>query len=146
MYISTMKNYNSLTQWRNENTSEYNKAYRKGWLDDICEANNWVKLIEPKPYKYWTKERCIEEAKKYKTNSEWQKNNPSCVSTATRQGWVDEIRELNGFHVLKKWTRSGCIKEARKYNSLSEWQRKSNGSKKSAKRNGWYEECTKHMK
>ena len=39
-----MKNYNSLSEWRKENTSEYHKAYSLNKLDEICELMGWDKI------------------------------------------------------------------------------------------------------
>ena len=39
---------------------------------------------------YWTKERCDEDALKYNSRSEWNKNNSSAYSAAHKNGWLDE--------------------------------------------------------
>jgi hypothetical protein len=35
--------YNSLSEWRNADLKTYNSAYRRGYLDDICEHFGWEK-------------------------------------------------------------------------------------------------------
>ena len=45
---------------------------------------------EIKPRYYWTKERCIEDAKKYSSRYEWQKKSGSAYLSAWKNGWVDE--------------------------------------------------------
>ena len=47
-----MEKYNSLSEWRKENTSEYNKAYSLNKLDDICELMHWDKIKRKNNYKW----------------------------------------------------------------------------------------------
>jgi len=39
--MSELVNYNSLKEWKDANPKEYSTAYRKKWLEDICELNGW---------------------------------------------------------------------------------------------------------
>jgi predicted GIY-YIG superfamily endonuclease len=43
-----------------------------------------------KPNRYWTKERCVEDALKFTTRSEWQNKSSSAYSIALKNGWLDE--------------------------------------------------------
>ena len=47
-----------------------------------------------KPAGYWTKARCIKEARKNKTFSQFRKNCASAYAIAWRNGWLDELRDL----------------------------------------------------
>jgi hypothetical protein len=38
----------------------------------------------------WTKEKCIEDAKKYKTKSEWINNSNGAYCSAKKNGWLEE--------------------------------------------------------
>ena len=38
----------------------------------------------------WTKKRCYEEAKKFKTKKEFQDNSPSCYQAALKHKWIDD--------------------------------------------------------
>ena len=49
-----------------------------------------------KPAGYWTKEKCIKEARKNKTFSQFRKNCASAYAIAWRNGWLDEIHEIFG--------------------------------------------------
>jgi hypothetical protein len=42
---------------------------------------------------YWTKERCIEEVKKYKTYSEFRKGSCGAHGSSLKRGWLYEILE-----------------------------------------------------
>ena len=39
----------------------------------------------------WTKEKCAEEALKYKSRSEFKKNNTNAYKASVRNGWLDDI-------------------------------------------------------
>jgi hypothetical protein len=43
-----------------------------------------------RPNGYWTKERCLEEAKKYESKSEWLKKSVSSYGSAHKNGWLVE--------------------------------------------------------
>jgi predicted GIY-YIG superfamily endonuclease len=47
--------------------------------------------MERKPNGYWTKERCVEEALKYKKRSEFHKKSQGAYFSARKNGWLDEI-------------------------------------------------------
>lgn len=67
--------------------SAYNTALRHGWLDEICAHM----MVQRKPKGYWTKSRCADEAAKYTTRAEFQRNAKGVYNTARRNGWFDEI-------------------------------------------------------
>jgi hypothetical protein len=46
------------------------------------------------PNGYWTKEKCIEEAKKYNTIKEWKTNNQTSYNKAIKNNWLEEIKQL----------------------------------------------------
>jgi hypothetical protein len=83
--------YKSLSEWRNAKPNDYHVAKNNGWIDGICTKFGWVKR-ETKPAGYWIKEKCIEEAKKYKTKSEWAKNSGGSYRKVIRynKNWLDK--------------------------------------------------------
>lgn len=46
-----------------------------------------------KPHGYWTKERCLKEARKYKTVAEWQKNDGNTYQRARIKGWLADCKK-----------------------------------------------------
>ena len=78
--------YNTKNSFRNNSPSAYNKSLKKKWINDICIHMNEIK----KPKDYWSKERCQEEALKYKTRGEFSIKN-SGYSKAWENNWLDEI-------------------------------------------------------
>lgn len=85
--VETAKKYNYREEFIKNDLKAYNTARRRGLLDKICSHMEWKRM----PHGYWTKERCHEEAQKYKTRKEFSRANKAAVAAASRQGWLDEI-------------------------------------------------------
>lgn len=83
--------YPSLREWAKACQKEYKVARQRGMLPKICKTIGWelVRLTKSKPNGYWTKEMCIEDAKKYKTKTEWAKNSKR-YEIARRYGWLKD--------------------------------------------------------
>ena len=135
--------YKSKKEWKEKSRNSMIVAYRNGWIEECC-----VHMIEKqKPKNYWTLERCIEDALKYKTRKSWEKNS-SAYSKALACGWLDECckhmkRQRN---VQNFWTLERCKLEALKFKSKKEWNLNSMASYSKATKSGWVDECCKHMK
>ena len=138
--------YKTRTEFARDSAGAYDKAWKNDWLDDICSHMTSVQ----KPYNYWTKERCHEEAIKYKTRSEFQKNSVTAYDKVLLNDWFNEmcshmrLAKLPNGHW--KNDKELCRNEALKYNSSSEFARKSSGAYKAAQMNGWLSEICSHMK
>ena len=78
--------YKSRSDFRKNNTNAYNASSRNGWLNDICSHMDYIKKSN-----YWTKEKCEEEALRYKTKSEFEKGSPSAYVKSGYMGWKDDI-------------------------------------------------------
>jgi hypothetical protein len=76
-----------------------------------------------KPVGYWTKEKCQEEALKYKTKKEFQKNS-SAYGISAKNKWINEV--CSHMLEIKKpknyWTKEKCQKEALKYRTKNEFK------------------------
>ncbi|ALP47002.1 hypothetical protein phiGrn1_0289 [Vibrio phage phi-Grn1] len=77
--------YKTRREWR-ENSSGCSNAYNQGIIDECCAHME----LQRKPNGYWTLERLKEDALKYKTRSDWQKNSSAAYSSANRKGFLDE--------------------------------------------------------
>lgn len=136
--------FNSRINFARKNNSAYNSARRYGWLDKICVH---MITVNTKPIGYWTKERCIEEAKKYKTKSDLYENSPGAYMSMLRNDWLIELcphmktKKANGY-----WTKEKCLEEALKYNSKSEFNIKSGGAYRVILKNNWINDMCSHMK
>jgi hypothetical protein len=91
-----------------------------------------------KPF-IWTKELCVESAKKYKNIITWRKNCWTAYTISRKNKWLDECT----IHMKKniKWTKELCMEDAKKYNARGEWQKKSPSAYVTSRKNKWLDEC-----
>lgn len=137
-------NYIKKHDWMNNSRAFYSKASREGWIDLCCQHMTNKEVKDPG---YWTKERCVEEAKRYKTKIEWYKNSQSSYAIAGKRKWMHyctghmiETKKINGY-----WTKERCIEDALKYKTIKDWMNNSFTSYSKSCRNKWILECTSHM-
>lgn len=135
--------YKVRREFQNNSGGAYNKARCNKWLHEIC--SHMIRL--QKPANYWTKERCHEEALKYKTRTEFQETSLSSYSKASKKEWLNEIcshmtstKKANDY-----WTKERCQSEALKYKTRAEFNKKSGSASNKSKKNGWYDEICSHM-
>ena len=81
------KKYNTKKEFNELCNGAYQKSYREKWLNEICSHMT----LYSNPKNYWTKEKCQEDAIKYKSRSEFQKNSTTSYQKSLREGWIDEI-------------------------------------------------------
>ena len=111
----------------------YQKALKNGWLDDFV----WFKEMK-KPNGYWNREKCYEEAKKYSSRSEFQRNAKGAYLLAFKEGWLDDyiwFKPLTGY-----WTYEACKAEAAKYEKRGHFKAGSKGAYTKSRINGWLDE------
>lgn len=131
--------YKSQKEFQKNSAGAFHAAYKNGWLKDYI----WFK--RPEAYnKKWTREKCAEEARKYKTRREFQKNSNSAYNVAWNNGWLDDYTWLekrdskpNGY-----WTRERCFDEAMKYQSRKEFQNSGTTAYHVARVHGWLDDYT----
>jgi len=141
--IEDARKYKLRKNWMTLSVSAYNSAFKNGWIHE-CHSH-MEEII--KPSGYWTKERCIEDAKKHKTKKSWRDSFGGANNSAVKNGWLDEccshmeeIIKPNGY-----WTKERCIEDSVKYTSERKWRKISGGAYNSALKNGWKNECVSHM-
>lgn len=79
--------YKNKKEFMKNNNDAYKAALKLNCLDEICSH-----MIEGrKPNGYWTKQRCIEEALKYTSKSEWYKNSTSSYIISRKNKWLKEL-------------------------------------------------------
>jgi len=137
------KKYTSVAEWRIKRGHVYAKASQLG-IRETCMAHMFREI---KPQGYWTKERCMADAKKYKFRKQWTDGSPAGANAAHKGGWYEECcahmgeqRKPQGY-----WTKERCIADARKHKTRSQWHKSKGAAAVIAKVNGWYEECCAHM-
>ena len=77
------KKYKHKVDFKKAAPHAYSKARENGWLDDYT----WLISLR-KGKNYWTKEQCYEEAKKYKSKTDFMKSCPTAYSKSLENGWM----------------------------------------------------------
>ena len=83
------KNYRSKVALAKGNVGAYQAARNHGWIDDYT----WFESKQ-NPSKYWTKERVMEESKKYRNRGEFHDKCGTAYGKARVNGWLDEFTWL----------------------------------------------------
>lgn len=78
--------YSSKSEWREKNSTTYLISWKHGWLEKF--SSHMIRRKKG-PTK-WTKDDILNEAKKYKTRSEWATANSSSYTLALNQGLSSE--------------------------------------------------------
>jgi len=144
LLISASK-YDSYTSWRKNNVSLYRLATRFKLTEELCEKMNWKKRL---PNGYWTREKCLSQARKFKTVADWSRGCSGSRSSAQDNGWVQECSAHMTYEVRPDgyWTKEKVLVEARKYDTKKEWRASCKGSFRKAQDNKkLYEEAVAHM-
>lgn len=97
--------------------------------------------------KYWSFEKCREEALKYNTRIEFKKKSCGAYYAAVKNSWINiicdhmqQLRKPNNF-----WTKTKCTEEALKYNSRIEFSKKSPSAYIISHKNMWLDDICDHM-
>ena len=127
---------------RAEFKAKYPQAYKvastKGWIDDYSwlKDGKMVGADKRRKYDYQT---CYEEAKKYKTITDFEKGSKGACVAARKNGWM---KDYSWFTILweEKWNRDTCYEEARKYEKYEDFREKSSSAYATACKNGWIDD------
>ena len=84
--IESASQYTTRSKWKKANASAYATALQHGWLEDCCLHMTFNKRRDG----YWTKERCIESAKKYSTIAAWSITENGAYDAAKGKTWYNE--------------------------------------------------------
>ena len=139
-----------LTSYISTDKSKVKEAY---WQHKYKKLG-WIPLHKAKPgaigngFFKWNKELLLEEAKKYKTRTDFCKNSSGAYYNALRHNCLDEIcSHMNYFSYPKGyWTLERCKKEAKKYKYKTQFARKSCSAYERARKNNWIDKICNHMK
>lgn len=146
--------YKSTSEWKKKSPRVYGYAMRKKWLGKCRTAMFEIHGDEfnggAKPSGYWTKERCMEDAKNHNSKYQWRKANSSAYGIALKKKWLDEccahMTQLQDQKPAGYWTKERCMESASKHDNRNEWYRANSGAVAAARKNEWYDECVAHMK
>lgn len=130
--------YSDRTEFHKKNSYFYNYIWCRGWLDELCAHMTRQKNENG----YWTKERCAEEARKYKKRIHFQKGCLAAFSAAWKKGFLDEICSHMSYNEYDpvKWSKEKCIEEGRKFGTRGEFKKNNPSAYKAAREQGWLDE------
>ena len=122
----------------NANTA-FQKAIQNGWLKQMP----WLTPLPLGPVSIWTREKIIDESKKYTSRTEFAEKSPTAYHHACEDKsifqempWIVEKKKPDGW-----WNdKARVMEEGHKYTSRTAFANGSYSAWKSAKLNGWIDE------
>ena len=130
------KKYKTKKEFQKGNSRAYVLSYKNGWIDDYT----WFEELK-KPNGYWTREICYEEAKKYKSRSEFNENSSTAYAISKKNGWIDDYTWfVRPAPHNKKWNKESCFNEAIKCGSRTEFYHTNGTAYDVSRKNGWLDE------
>ena len=135
--------YTTSSEFVRGSRGAYRASLRNGWLDEI---GAHLKR-ERTPSRLITKELCAEEALKYSSRVEFQKQGKKFYIAARRRGWLDAICSHMEYrrNPSNELTFERCAQEAQRYGTRTEFARNSTGYYIKARRMGWLDKICAHM-
>lgn len=136
---------------RNEFSVNCNRAYKMclkfGWLDDVSSHMIDAMKIAVEKRRIWTKEKCKNEALKYRIKS---RMNPSALGSIHKNGWEDELcshmeKPHENYKKMFHWTKEKTHEEALKYNLLYDFKKANGSAYNAAYKNKWLDVVCSHM-
>jgi hypothetical protein len=119
------------------------------------EKNNWIVLNKIKTggiggdILYWTKEKCLAEALKYDTKSDFNLYSKGAYDSCRRNGWLNEayshMKVFNRQDLNLYWTKERCELKALLCNTRTEFRKKYGGAYDSARRHNWLDEIYSYI-
>lgn len=121
-YTEALK-YKTKKELRENAPTLYNISLRNEWFSDYY----WLK-DEGKKFKYWTKERCLNEALKYKNRKDLFEKSNSCYQIICRNGWANEAFKhmANLGNERRIYNETVVIKELSNYNYMEQLKKSNN--------------------
>ncbi len=141
--INDAKKYDKRTEWKTKSAAAHVSARKNGWMN---ECRKIIKSQRKVAVGFWQiKKNVIEDARRYKTRSEWRDKSCGAYQAAMKMGWlVPCCRHM--ILVKGKWQiKKNVVEDAKKYKMRSEWNNNSSAAYRSAREKGWLEICCKHM-
>jgi predicted GIY-YIG superfamily endonuclease len=94
---------------------------------------------------FWTKEKCQEEALKYKTKTDFRINCTQAYGSSIRNKWIYEVCSHMRKNKSYIWTKEFCQEESLNFASRNEFKNKSRYIYQISLKNGWINDICSHM-
>lgn len=132
--LEEAKKYKTSSELERNSSGAY-YYMRKHSLLDEC---SWFNKKEPLN-EYWTYSRCLEESKKYKSRTEFNRSNYGAYSVASKNNWLDDF-----FPKLVRKSKYDnydiCKELAKDCRNRSEYGKKHDQAWRISSKNGWLDE------
>ena len=150
--IKNAKQFKYITEWTKKFSGAVDTARTKGWMKEAT-----AHMVRPawKGLRIWTKEKIIEDAKKFKHRVRWKEKSGGAYAAAMRMGVLKiatkhmtrpNTKGVNlGRKSPNKWTDELLKNSASKYKSIKEWRVKEESAYATASMRGLLKELTKNM-
>lgn len=135
--------YNSYSDFRENEPVAYAKSLKNNWLKYVCAHIDYEKSQRG----YWTKEKCLNEAKKYTYIKDFAQKCPQAYRKSVKMGWKKDVYgHLKNTEKNKvKWTKEACEIEAKKYKSRTAFAKCNPGAYDRAVKKKWIDGICEHM-
>ncbi|QIG67456.1 GIY-YIG nuclease domain-containing protein [Rhizobium phage RHph_TM3_3_9] len=121
----------------------------------VAKDRGWWKIVTAhmtplkNPDGYWTRQRCVDEARKFETRSAFNNGSKSAYLAAFKRGWLDDIcshmRVVRTQRPRNYWTLDNCRRAASVFRSRWEFQKQNKAAYLAARNRGWLDEICAHM-
>lgn len=115
-------------------------AYKYAKRHNLLKSFVWFKEYIRKSRVKWTHDAVIEEAKKYKTRTEFGKGCGGAYTVAMERGWINECTWF--VERQHRWTREECYTEALKYTTRNGFRKGNSNAAQKASKMGWMADYT----
>lgn len=89
----------------------------------------------------WTREKCLEEARKYTSRNEFKNYQVGAYTRALKNGWLSDYKWFEEPKTGKyKWDYEACLLESKKYSTRSEFQHGCSTAYRKACKNNWIDD------
>jgi len=84
--------YDKITDFKHNSVGAYRSSRKNGWFAEATKHMGVYHKPERKSWSYWNdKDRCSEEALKYRTRTEFKRKSQGAWASAHKNGWFDDI-------------------------------------------------------
>jgi len=140
MCINEAKKYENRSDFSHFSGGAYDASRRYGWIDEILSTIP----LKIKPRRYWTKEMCETEFKKYSSKKEVKRYAVTAYCVACKNNWLKDFEKYmtNGRKINGYWTKDMCISHAKMCKNWNEFKKNYKTAYVIASRNNWLEDIS----